>query len=168
MCAQIYVRKMTPSDLPQVIEIDQALFGSKRFPTWPFSFQVYWREYNPDIRLVAELGEKLAGFIVGCFVVEEHDRSVLSLRHSGEHGQPYRQVGWIDMIGVRPDSQGTGVGRKLVDSFCDECRRSNVDVRAVTTEDDLKLKRFLEAAGFKAREFAVYEKNRGLAPDRSP
>ncbi len=168
MSADIYVRKMVASDVPEVIEIDQALFGAKRFPTWPFSFQVYWREYNPDVRLVAETGQRLAGFIVGCFVVEEHDRSVLNLRHSGGSARPYRQVGWIDMIGVRPDNQGTGVGRKLVEAFCEQCSKANVDVRAVTIEEDQKLKHFLEAAGFKAREFAVYERNRGVAGDRTP
>ena len=113
------------------------------------STNVCWREYNPDIRLVAEVGGSLAGFVVDCFVVEEHDRSVLSLRRSGEQGKPYRQVGWIDMIGVRPDSQGLRVGSRLVEALCEECSRAKVDVRAVTTEDDQKLKQFLESAGFR-------------------
>ena len=160
MCADLLVRKMTRSDLPQVTEIDHALFGAQRFPTWPFSFEVYWREYHPEIGLVAETEGRLAGFIVGCLVIEEHNRSVLNLRHMGDRAQPVRQVGWIDMIGVEPDGQRAGVGRRLVEAFCQECSRAKVDVRAVAVEDDLRLRHFLESAGFKARDFVVYEKSR--------
>jgi len=158
VCADVYVREMARSDLPRVTEIDQALSGTKRFPTWPFSFDVYWREYKPEICFVAEAGGTLEGFIVGCLVVEEHNRSILNLRHS-DRPRPYSQVGWIDMIGVHPDSQHIGTGRRLVEAFCRQCSTANVAMRAVAGEDDLRLRSFLEAAGFRARAFVVYEKD---------
>jgi len=159
MNADVNVRKMSLSDFPGVTEIDQALFGQERLPTWPFPFEVYWREYRPDIRFVAETEGRLIGFIVGCLVVEDHNRSVLNLRHLGDKPRPSREVGWIDMIGVLPGSQHAGIGHMLVDAFCAECRFEKVEVRAVASEQDAKLRRFLEASGFEARDFVIYEKN---------
>jgi len=158
MTEAVLIRKMTRSDTERVTEIDEALFGSQRFPTWPFSFQVYWREYSPDIGLVAEVGENVVGFIVGCLVVEDHNRSVLSLRRS-EQPRPAYQVGWIDMIGVQPGSQNAGVGSRLVQAFCSECKSANVSVRAVARENDARLRHFLEAAGFRTRDLLIYEKD---------
>ena len=158
MNADLSIRKMLRTDLSAVTVIDQRLFGKERFPTWPFSFEVYWREYSPDISLVADTGDRLAGFIVGCVVVEEHSRSVLNLRRS-EKPRPVSRVGWIDMIGVLPDSQHSGVGRRLVESFCSECESMGIPVRAVTTEHDARLRRFLDSIGFKVREFMIYERN---------
>ena len=157
MCADVRVREMPQADLAEVTAIDEALFGPQRFPTWPFSFDVYRREYRPDIAFVAEVGGKLAGSIVGCMVLEEHNRSVLNLRHTER--RPFSQVGWIDMIGVRPNSQHSGVGRELVEAFCRRCKSMNVAVRAVASEHDARLRRFLEAGGFKARDFLTYERD---------
>ncbi len=163
MGAEVLIREMVASDLTTVTEIDEALFGAQRFPTWPFSFEVYRSEYRPDISLVAEIGGKVVGFVVGCLVLEEHSRSVLSLRHS--EPRPYAQVGWIDMIGVSPVSQHSGVGRELVEAFCHRCSSLNVAIRAVASDGDVRLRKFLEGAGFAARDFVIYERDAGTLRD---
>jgi ribosomal protein S18 acetylase RimI-like enzyme len=156
--AEIAIRKMAPSDLDGVNEIDRRLFGKQRLPTWPYTFEVYWRQYRPDIRLVAETDGRVAGFIVGSLVVEEHSSSVLHLRHSEGGPGRYSQVGYIDMIGVDPARQSAGIGAALVDAFCAECKALNLGVRGVATEHDSGLRQFLERMGFKARELMVFER----------
>ncbi|MFC1939831.1 GNAT family N-acetyltransferase [Chloroflexota bacterium] len=69
-----------------------------------------------------------------------------------------RRVGWIDMIGIRPNSQQRGIGRALVEAFQNECRRNNATMRAVIREDDERHKNFTVALGFKKWEVAAYEK----------
>jgi len=152
----VLIRKMTRSEVERVAKIDEALFGTARLPTRPFSFRVYWREYSPDISFVAEVGQNVVGFIVGCLLMEDHNQSVLNLRHSDQPRAAY-QVGWIDMIGVQPRSQNAGIGRQLVEAFCAQCRLTNVAVRAVGREKDVRLGRLLEAAGFRARDLLIYE-----------
>jgi ribosomal protein S18 acetylase RimI-like enzyme len=158
MCADVATRKMVPADLDQVNEIDRRLFGKERLPTWPYTFEVYWRQYRPDIRLVAEADGIIVGFIVGSLVIEEHSYSVLNLRYSKDGPRRYSEVGWIDMIGVDPEQQAAGIGARLVDAFCAECKALDVAVRGVATEHDDRLRRFLERMGFKARELVVYER----------
>lgn len=158
MTASAVIRTMCRSDLARVTQLDLLLFGEKRLPSWPFSFEVYWRECGPDISLVADIGHNVVGFIVGRLVVEEHSRSALNLRLSNR-AHPYVRVGWIDMIGVHPDSQHAGIGRRLVEGFCNECKSQNVEVRAEATEHNAMVRRFLEAAGFKGRDSIVYEKD---------
>jgi ribosomal protein S18 acetylase RimI-like enzyme len=156
--AGVTIRKMAESDLPRVNEIDRMLFGQRRVPTWPFSFAVYWDRYKPERSFVAEAGGQVAGFLVGSVVVEEHSQSVLNLKPSAAGPPEYRQVAWIDMIGVDPAYQSAGLGRSLVDAFCSECDRLNVPVKGVAREDDARLRGFLEKAGFKAAELIVYER----------
>ena len=157
MYASIEVRELKRSDLERVLEIDRALSGAGRFPTWPFSFGVYWREYRPDISLVAEVDGVVAGFIVGCMALEEHGRSILNLGGQGRP-RPISHVGWIDMIGVDPGHQQAGLGRRMVQEFCSRCNSANVAARAVVREDDARLRHFLESVGFKARDYILYEK----------
>jgi ribosomal protein S18 acetylase RimI-like enzyme len=158
LMAEIAIRKMAPSDLDGVNEIDRRLFGNQRLPTWPYTFEVYWRQYHPDIRLVAEVDGTVAGFIVGSLVVEEHSSAVLNLRHSEGGPSRYSEVGYIDMIGIDPGRQNAGLGTALVNAFCAECKSLNVGVRGVATEHDSGLRQFLERMGFKARELIIFER----------
>jgi ribosomal protein S18 acetylase RimI-like enzyme len=157
--ADVKIRKMNLADLPTVNATDLLLFGDSRLPTWPFSFEEYWMAYRPDISFVAELDGRVAGFIVGTVVVEEHSYSVLNLRKAAARPPRYRQVGWIDMIGVHPERQHLGIGRGLVEAFCSECRRINAVVKGVAAADDDRLKHFLETSGFTAGNLVVYERD---------
>lgn len=149
---------MVETDLPRVNEIDRMLFGDERVPTWPFSFEAYWSVYRPKLSLVAEMSNRVVGFVVGNIVPEEQSQSVLSLRHSPDRPTHHRRVGWIDMIGIDPESQGGGIGRKLVDAFYDQCKQSDAAVKGIARDNDERLKKFLASVGFKPSGLVVYEK----------
>ncbi len=156
---EVKIRPMLENDLPRVNEIDRMLFGDERVPTWPFSFEAYWSVYRPKLSLVAEMSNRVVGFVVGNIVPEEQSQSVLSLRHSPDRPTHHRRVGWIDMIGIDPESQGGGIGRKLVDAFYAECRQSDAAVKGIARENDERLKKFLSSVGFKSSGLVVYEKD---------
>jgi len=157
--AEVKIREMAEIDLAKVYAVDRLLFGEERTPTWPFSFESYYRVYNPEIRFVAELGNEIVGFIVGNIVEEEHNQSVTSLRHTLSDFNRHRWVGWIDMLGINPKYQGKAIGRGLVDAFHAECTRKDAVMRGVARESDERLKGFLEAMGFRKWDIATYEKH---------
>ncbi len=156
---EVRIRPMVDTDLPRVNEIDRMLFGDERVPTWPFSFEAYWSVYRPKLSLVAEMSNRVVGFVVGNIVPEEQSQSVLSLRHSPDRPTHHRRVGWIDMIGIDPESQGGGIGRKLVDAFYEQCKQSDAAVKGIARENDERLKKFMASVGFKSSGLVVYEKD---------
>jgi ribosomal protein S18 acetylase RimI-like enzyme len=153
------IRTMVDSDLPRVNEIDRMLTGDERVPTWPFSFETYWNVHKPRLSLVAEVSGKVMGFVVGTIAEVEQSQSVLNLRHTIERPTTHRKVGWIDMIGIDPAAQHMGVGRGLVNAFCEECRREDAVAKGIAKEHDARLRSFLSAAGFKPTDLVVYEKD---------
>jgi len=157
--SEVEIRKMLDSDLPRVNAIDSSLFDKERVPTWPFSFEVYWRVYRPDISFVARVEGEVAGFIVGNIVEEGHGQSIMRLSHTIADFSRHRWVGWIDMIGIDPAYQHRGIGRKLVDAFHEECKRSNAVMRGIARESDERLNNFLVAMGFKKWDIVYYEKD---------
>jgi len=155
----IKIRRMIESDLPRVNEMDRLLFGKERVPTWPFSFEAYWRVYRPGLSFIAELGEQVVGFVVGNIIQEEHHQSIINLRHTVDRLSQHQQAGWIDMIGIHPEHQNRGIGRSLIEAFYQECKRNNAVMMGIAKESDEKLKNFLVALGFKKSDVVTYEKN---------
>ena len=66
--------------------------------------------------------------------------------------------GWIDMIGVMPVHQGLGIGRKLVEAFCEECERNEVKPNVIIREDDERLTKFWTSVGFCRGKLISFEK----------
>jgi len=153
------IRRMVEFDLPRVSEIDRLLFGEERVPTWPFSFEAYWSLYHPELSFVAEVGGRVAGFVVGTMVEEEHSQSVLSLRHTIDRPSRHHKVGWIDMIGIDPTYQHMGIGRALVEAFDEECKHNGAVMRGIARESDERLRNFLASIGFKKSDLIVYERD---------
>ena len=67
--------------------------------------------HRPALSFIAEIGGDIVGFLLGDIRVTEY-------------GTDLR--GWIDMIGISPDHQRLGIGRKLVEAFCEECQKNGV------------------------------------------
>ncbi len=155
---EIKIRALVESDLPRVNEIDLMLLGEERLPTWPFSFETYWTVHKPKIRLVAEIDGRVAGFVVGTITEVAQSQSVLNLRHTIEHPSTHRKVGWIDMIGIDPESQNMGIGRALAVAFAEECKKNDAVAKGIAKESDKKFRSFLSSIGFKSTDLVVYEK----------
>lgn len=157
--ANIRVRRMTNSDLAKVNEVDRSLIGRRRVTTWPFSFDTYWRVYEPKINFVAELDGRVVGFITG--VIEQEERSYDILSHPRPRGSQSaggRKVGWVELMGVHADHWGKGAGMALMNAFADECKKNKATVRIVVRDDDEDMKNFLLNIKFKRSEVVAFEK----------
>jgi len=154
----VKVRRMTTEDLTRVNQIDRALFGDNRVPTWPFSFETYWNIYGPGVSFIAELNGEIVGFLAGTITTEERSNSIIDMMHSVSRSSRYPKIGWIDMIGISKEFQNKNVGRALVTAFIEECKRNGAPVRAHVKEGDTRLTIFLDRMGFKKYEIATYEK----------
>ncbi len=155
---EVKIRRLLESDLPRVNDIDRSILGEERVRTWSFSFEAYWAVYHPKTSFVAELDGEVVGFMTGIIEKEERSQSIFSRVHRIGPPSRERQVGWIDMIGIRRGYQRMGIGRALVEAFQNECKRSNATMRSIIREDDERLKTFTVALGFKKWEVATYEK----------
>ncbi|MFC1957436.1 GNAT family N-acetyltransferase [Chloroflexota bacterium] len=155
---KIKIRRMVDADLRRVNEIDSLLFGEKRVRTWPFSFQTYWNIYGSGGTFVAELDGNLAGFLAGNIAEKERSQSILDLMYTIGRSHRVEKIGWIDMIGVLPASQGKHVGQALVEAFYQECKRNGAPLRGIVKEGDEQLGNFLIKQGFRKWETATYEK----------
>jgi len=141
--AEVRVRRMTEADLEKVKDIDRALVGPERALSWPLRVEAHWWVYRPMLNFVAEVGGEVVGFILGDIRGAEYGTDI---------------SGWIDMMGVSPTYHGRGIGRKLVEAFCQECRKNGVGVRVVIREDDERLTRFCVAVGFRRGNLVSYER----------
>ena len=61
-------------------------------------------------------------------------------------------------MGVAPNYHGRGIGRQLVEAFCEECRKNDVRVRVVVREDNERLVGFWTSVGFKRGNLVSYER----------
>ena len=150
------IRSLTENDLDAVVEIDRKILGKTRREHW--KRKMGYANIYPRPALVAEIGGKVVGFILGYV--------------SGwEFGVP-DSVGWIDTIGVDPDFQSKGVGetlfKKLIENFRrtgreaqPESRESQIEgvnvVYTLVRWNDWNLLRFFDKMGFKKGEMISLE-----------
>lgn len=105
---EVKIRVLSENDLDAVVEIDKKVLGKERRAFW--RRKVAYADVYPRPALVAELDEKVIGFIMGYV--------------SGwEFGVP-DTVGWIDTLGVDPAYQRRGVGKALFNALIENFKRS--------------------------------------------
>lgn len=156
---EIKVRKMNKGDLAKINAVDNSLRGQKRVTTWPFSFDTYWRIYEPELCYVAEMKGEVVGFVAGFVEREERSKYLIGHPRSVAPVQDSPRVGWIEMMGVHTDHWGKGIGLALMEAFTAECKKNRASVRIVIRDDDEALKSFLVGRGFARDEFISYEKS---------
>jgi GNAT superfamily N-acetyltransferase len=105
------LRLMTPSDLPLVAAIDALAFAA--LPRTLRHLEACL-QLNPQ----------------GCFVATLPQDEVMGYGFSRRWGQ----VGWIGVLGVRPDQQGRGVGKALVQQITQHLQSAGCDIIGLATE----------------------------------
>lgn len=120
---EVKIRRMTEADLQKAKKIDRLLVGEGRALSWSLRAETEWVVYRPALSFVAEQEDEMVDFLPGDI-----------------RGTDISE--WIDMMGVAPAHQRRGIGRRLVDAFCEERRRNGVKPNVVIREDDEQLVRF--------------------------
>ena len=156
MTTKLTIRSLNENDLDAVVEIDRKILGKPRRDYW--KRKIAYADIYPRPALVAEIDQKVVGFILGYV--------------SGwEFGVP-DTAGWIDTIGVDPDYQNQGIGKTLFKSLIENFRRTGKEERPEAKKskiegvnvvytlvrwNDWNLLRFFNKMGFKKGDMISLE-----------
>jgi predicted N-acetyltransferase YhbS len=141
---KITVRALTAQDLDAVVAIDAASAGRSRKAYVLRRLNAALKQPELHVQLAAVDDRGLAGHI-------------LARRTHGEFGRP-RSGLRLEILGVRADCQGRGVGRALLDALSNYATRHEVE--ELRTVADWKLHgmlRWLDAVGFELAPDLVLE-----------
>ena len=140
----VAIRPLDELDLDAVVAIDEKISGRYRPEVWERRVGYYLRR-DPEASVVAEEGGRVIGFMFG------------EVR-SGEFGLD-EPTGWIEVLGVDPDSRGRAAGRRMAEAMLDHFRaRGAVAVRTLVDAAMPDVARFFAALGFEPAELRPYVK----------
>jgi N-acetylglutamate synthase-like GNAT family acetyltransferase len=133
---QCAIAALTREDLEAVVAIDAAIEGHSRRAYFERRLAAAVREPALHAQLAARDGQGLAGYVLARVLEGEFGRSEPGLR--------------LEVVGVRGDAQGHGVGRQLFDGLAAWAKRHGIrDVRTQATWNDHRMVSWLDAMGFK-------------------
>ncbi len=132
---KLNVRVMTKDDLDAIVEIDTKVLGESRREYWTIKIVKQAESRPPDASLVAEIDDKVVGFILG--------------EVSGWEFRVPNNIGWIDTIGIDPDYQNRGIAKVLATALINNLKRYGVDtIYTLVNWNDWDLLQFFHAMGF--------------------
>lgn len=132
---RVEIRALQRQDLDAVVAIDAE--GSKRTRRAYFvrRLDAALREPRLHVQFAATDERGLAGFVLARVLEGEFGREDPALR--------------LEVIGVRSDARGFGIGGLILDALCDYGRRHGLaDVRTQASWNDHRMLRWLDAMGF--------------------
>jgi predicted N-acetyltransferase YhbS len=135
------IRALTPQDLDAVVAIDAELEGHARRAYIERRLAAALKQPERHVQLAATDAEGLVGYI-------------LARRTVGEFGRPQPGLR-LELVGVRAERRGRGIGRQLMAALSDYAVRHGLnELRTTAVWTDRRMLAWLEAMGFT------------LAPDR--
>jgi len=129
------VRPLSQQDLDEVVAIDAALEGHARRAYFQRRLQSALKQPGQHVQFAAADATGLVGYI-------------LARRTEGEFGRPLPGLR-LEVVGVRPEQRGHGVGRLLMDALVNYAERHGVaELRTTATWNNHRMMAWLEAMGF--------------------
>ncbi len=143
----LMIRRASPDDLDQVIDMDARTTGQAKPDYWRDIFERYGhRRLDERFFLVAE-DTAIMGLIVG---------EVREWEFGSE------QCGWIFAVTVDPECRRQRVGEALFQAICDSFRRAAVSkIRTMVSRDHPLHMSFFRGEGMVAGPFTQLEMNLG-------
>ncbi len=133
--AEATIRPLSGDDIDRVIAIDRKLSGRSRRGFFQSRLAAALREPSGFIYVGVCEGETLSGF-------------AMARLQAGDFGME-TSVAVLDAIGVDPESQSTGLGRKLLAGIEDIMRQKGIrEIHSQLDWNNHAMMRFLDAAGF--------------------
>ena len=130
---RVKIREMRVEDLEGVLDIERETKDDSRAATYaPVPDSCIGGEM--DASVVAEVADKIVGFVLGRVV-----------------GSPteLRIVAWIELIGILPEYQHKGIGKKMVEAWKERCRKKGIKkVHVMVNWRDWWMLSFFESLGF--------------------
>ena len=143
----IKIRLMKAEDFDAVVAIDERILQTPRREYYEMKFEKLFK--SKDYVPVSFVAEKEDGTTVG-FVMGE--------LYMGEYG--IQEEATLDTIGVDPDYQNKGIGKRLLDEFVDHLRDLGVKkLYTLVNWNDSELIRFFSANQFSPSKIINLERS---------
>lgn len=149
--AAITTRFLGMDDLDEILRIQQRIVGeqqsdnSEKLASLKDTTVYHLQHGDPLLNLGAEIDGKLVGFLIG------------EIRR-WEFGRP-EMIGWILILGVNPEYQGMGVGRKLGSMLLDHFKKKNVrKIQTLVEWHDGELISYFKSLGFGLLQMLALQK----------
>jgi ribosomal protein S18 acetylase RimI-like enzyme len=148
---KLVLRPLRESDISSIITIDERISGRAKPLYWRSKLKRFLLQSpaSPDsdeslLARVAEIDEEVVGFVIG------------EIRH-WEFGQPF--CGWITALGIDPQHQQLGIGRRLLAELLDYYREKELrEIRTIVEWSDGDLLKFFHSMGFARGPFVELQK----------
>lgn len=141
---KVSIRRMTRSDIHEVLALDRVIRGSKRDVIKFEDLASANPGTPPDISFVAEVDGKIVGF---------------SINRSTYLMVPLTEVCIIHAILVDPDYRKLGIGSKLIGALLDHCRAEGIGtVRTLVPKANKELRALVERHGFERSHITNFDK----------
>lgn len=132
----VEVRALRAEDLPAVVDIDAGMQGRSRRDYFQRRLDAAIREPELHAQFAAMDSKGLAGYVLARVMGGEFGRDQPGLR--------------LEVIGVRPDARGQGIGRTLMEALNNYARRHGLhDIRSTALWSDERMVRWMRARGFR-------------------
>ena len=139
------IRSLDTVDIGDIVAIDEKITGEYRPEIWETRCGYYLRR-DPDAALVADIGGRVVGFMLG------------EVR-SGEFGLE-EPTGWIEVLGVDPDVRGQAIGRRLAEAMLAHFKQKKATtVRTFVDEDMEGIAGFFSSLGFEPATLRPFVKS---------
>jgi N-acetylglutamate synthase-like GNAT family acetyltransferase len=140
--SRVKIREMRVEDLEGVLAIERETKGDSRAVTYaPVPDSCIGGEV--DASVVVEAGDKIVGFVLGRVV-----------------GSPTElcSVAWIELIGILPEYQHKGIGKKMVEAWKLRCRKKGIrKVHVMVNWRDWWMLSFFESLGFSRGDLTDFQ-----------
>jgi len=142
--AKITIRRMTRSDIHEVLFLDRIITGQRRDVIKYEDIASANPGTPPDMSFVAEIDGKIVGF---------------SINRSTYLMVPLTEVCIIHAILVHPDYRGHGIGRKLLEALLEHCQTEGIGtVRALIPSDNKELQAIFRRQGFQRSHIVNFDR----------
>jgi len=141
--SKIRVRPMEPEDIESVLAIDSKITGVRRAATYT-DLIIGDLGKIPDLSFVAEVNGEVQGFL---------------LARRAYFGEPFTEVGLIQILGVDPDYWRQGIATRLINALVETCQSKKLNaVRIMVDEKDDQLQNLFQRLGFRRGKLIDYTK----------
>jgi ribosomal protein S18 acetylase RimI-like enzyme len=145
MRKDIHVRNLEQRDLPAIIEMEARVTGVARPEYWEKRIEISEAIRPHWASLVAELGNRVAGFLLG---------------RAGEleFGLP-GTVAWIEIIGVDPVYRRRGVAQEMMEQFTSSAEDHGIKtIFTLVNPSKDEMQQFFNRLGFIQGKMLHYQK----------
>jgi len=141
--SKIRIRPMEPEDIDSVLAIDRKITGVRRAATYT-DLIIGDLGKIPDLSFVAEVNGEVQGFL---------------LARRAYFGEPFTEVGLIQILGVDPDHWRWGIATSLINALVETCQSKKLSaVRIMVDENDSQLQSLFQRSGFRRGKLIDYTK----------